>query len=77
MRRITQTLAVLLLLLGAATGFAQTYTGTVTGIVSDEQGGALPGATVTLAGKTGSRTSVTDAKGAEAEGEDDVQEEAA
>ena len=63
MRRITQTLAVLLLLLGAATGFAQTYTGTVTGVVSDEQGGALPGATVTLVGKTGSRTSVTDAKG--------------
>ena len=49
----------------AATGLAsaQTYTGTVTGIVSDEQGGALPGASVTLTGKTGARTSVTDARG--------------
>src|SRR5262245_11149573 len=63
MRRITHVLAVFLLLLGAATGFAQTYTGTVAGTVNDEQGGVLPGATVTLAGKTGSRSSVTDAKG--------------
>src|SRR5262249_1746621 len=52
------------LLLGCATGaLAQTYTGTVTGIVKDEQGGVLPGATVTAAGKAGSKTSPTDATG--------------
>ncbi len=42
---------------------AQTLTGTVTGKVTDEQGGVLPGVTVTLTGKTGSQTQVTDAKG--------------
>ena len=36
----------------------------MTGIVKDEQGGVLPGVTVTLTGKTGSRTAVTDAEGA-------------
>ena len=42
---------------------AQTLTGTVAGKVTDEQGGVLPGVTVTLTGKTGSQTQVTDAKG--------------
>lgn len=42
---------------------AQTLTGTVSGRVLDEQGGVLPGVTVTLTGKTGSQTQVTDAKG--------------
>jgi hypothetical protein len=49
---------------GAVGVSAQTYTGTVTGVVSDEQGGALAGASVRLTGKAGSRTAVTDAKGA-------------
>ena len=40
-------LAVLLTVMGAAPGFAQTGLATVTGIVSDEQGGVLPGVTVT------------------------------
>jgi hypothetical protein len=63
MRTLTRSLAILLLLLAAVSVQAQSLTGTVTGTVTDEQGGALPGATVTLTGKTGSRTSVTDAKG--------------
>ncbi len=46
---------------GAAS--AQTLTGTLTGKVTDEQGGVLPGVTVTLTGKTGSQTQVSDAKG--------------
>ena len=35
----------------------------MTGTVKDEQGGVLPGVTVTLTGKTGSRTAVTDTEG--------------
>jgi hypothetical protein len=42
---------------------AQTLTGTLSGKVSDEQGGVLPGVTVTLTGRTGSQTQVSDAKG--------------
>jgi hypothetical protein len=42
---------------------AQTLTGTVSGKVTDEQGGVLPGVTVTLTGRTGSLTQVTDARG--------------
>jgi len=48
---------------GAAAG-AQTSTGTIVGRVVDEQDGALPGATVTVLGKTGLRTQITDARGA-------------
>jgi outer membrane receptor protein involved in Fe transport len=42
---------------------AQSLTGALAGQVKDEQGGALPGANVTLSGKTGSRTAVSDASG--------------
>ncbi len=63
MRTFTRSLALVLLVLVAATARAQTYTGSVTGTVADEQGGALPGATVTLFGKTGSRTTSTDTEG--------------
>ncbi len=63
MKAITRSLAALAVVLAAAAAHAQTYTGTVSGVVRDEQGGVLPGATVTLAGKTGARTAVTDAKG--------------
>jgi hypothetical protein len=63
MKGITRSFALLLMLLAAATAGAQSFSGTVTGVVTDEQAGALPGATVTLTGKTGSRTTVSDAKG--------------
>ncbi len=63
MRALTRSLAVLLLLLGAATAHAQTFAGSVTGTVTDEQGGTLPGVTVTLFGKTGSKTTVTESDG--------------
>ena len=63
MKALTRSLILLLLVLAAATAGAQSFSGTVSGTVTDEQGGALPGATVTLSGKTGSRTTVTDAKG--------------
>jgi hypothetical protein len=42
---------------------AQTLTGTIAGRAVDPQGGALPGVTVTLTGKTGAQTQVTDAVG--------------
>ena len=60
----TKTLLVVLLILAAtASAFAQSLTGSVEGIVKDESGGALPGASVTLTGKTGARSAVTDAAG--------------
>jgi hypothetical protein len=54
------TLLVAFVACGAA---AQTLTGTISGRVTDEQGGVLPGVTVTLTGKTGSQTQPTDSKG--------------
>jgi hypothetical protein len=62
MRRLTVFVA-LLLLVGGAVASAQSLTGTITGKVTDEQGGVLPGVTVTLTGRTGSQVSVTDEKG--------------
>jgi hypothetical protein len=59
----TLTRAFAFLLFCASIAFGQSFSGTVTGLVTDEQGGALPGATVTLSGKAGARTAVTDAKG--------------
>ena len=52
-----------LLLVVAAVASAQTQTGTITGRVVDQQGGVLPGVTVTLMGGQGSQTQVTDDKG--------------
>jgi hypothetical protein len=54
----------LLLLVAALPAAAQSLVGTVEGVVKDEQGGVLPGVTVTLIGKTGNRTAVTNAEGA-------------
>jgi hypothetical protein len=50
------------LLLAGGAG-AQTLTGTVSGRVTDEQGGVLPGATVTVTGRTGSQARPTDPRG--------------
>jgi hypothetical protein len=52
-----------LLVAVAASGAAQTLTGSITGAVKDEQGGVLPGVTVTLSGAQGTRTTVTEADG--------------
>jgi hypothetical protein len=61
---MTKALTLLLLLAVAAVPVAaQSLTGTVAGTIKDEQGGALPGVTVTLAGKTGSKTATTGADG--------------
>jgi hypothetical protein len=53
----------LLLLIATLPVAAQSLTGIVTGTVLDDQGGVLPGATVTLVGKAGSRSTTTDAEG--------------
>jgi hypothetical protein len=61
MRRLA--ILALLLLVAALPAAAQSLTGTIAGDVKDQQGGLLPGVTLTLIGKTGSRTSTTDAEG--------------
>jgi hypothetical protein len=63
MRNIFKLLALLLLVAVAVPAAAQSLTGTVSGTVKDEQGGALPGVAVTLTGKTGAKTAVTGADG--------------
>ena len=47
-----------------ATLSAQSFSGVVAGVVKDEQGGVLPGVSVQLIGKTGSRDTTTDMGGA-------------
>ncbi len=63
MKAFTRSLALLLVVLSTAPAGAQTFAGFVTGTVTDEQGGTLPGVTVTLFGKTGSKTTVTESDG--------------
>jgi hypothetical protein len=60
--RITLLIA-LVALLAAVGASAQTQTGTIVGRIVDEQGGVVPGVTVTLVGGQGSQTQVTDEKG--------------
>src|SRR5207237_2575071 len=65
MDRLFRTAAVLLLAaLVAAPALAQTMTGLITGTSKDEQGAVLPGVTVTLTGKQGTQTQVSDTTGA-------------
>lgn len=45
-------------------GIAQSLTGSMGGVISDVQAGVLPGVTVTLTGRSGSRSTVTDGRGA-------------
>ncbi|HYN20860.1 MAG TPA: carboxypeptidase-like regulatory domain-containing protein, partial [Thermoanaerobaculia bacterium] len=52
-----------LLLLPGAAGFAQSQSGSLHGTVSDEQGTALPGVSVTLSGQGASATQTTDEQG--------------
>jgi hypothetical protein len=63
MRRIAVALAVILVVATAVPLFAQSA-GAVEGLVRDEQGGVLPGVTVSLTGKRGTSSTVTDAAGA-------------
>ena len=65
MRTLRLTAIALLAVLVAATGFAQGTTGTVTGSITDDQGLALPGVTVTATNTaTGlSRTATSDSSG--------------
>lgn len=62
MRRLF--MAVAALLLAATTVSAQLATGSITGTVQDEQGGVLPGVTVTLQGTDRTTSAVTDEAGA-------------
>jgi hypothetical protein len=64
MQKVFRTAAALLLAaMVAAPALAQTLTGSIMGTVKDEQGAVLPGVTVTLTGKQGSKTQVTDGEG--------------
>ena len=64
MSKLFRTAAALLLAATvAAPAMAQTLTGSITGTVKDEQGAVLPGVTVTLTGKQGTQTQVTEATG--------------
>ena len=61
--KLFRTLALLGLFAATSPVLAQSLTGTVSGVVKDQQGGVLPGATVSLLGKTGAVTAVTSADG--------------
>jgi outer membrane receptor protein involved in Fe transport len=63
MRLLKTCLVLALAFLAAGPLEAQSLTGSIKGVVRDEQGGALPGTSVTLTGKTGARTAVSDAQG--------------
>jgi hypothetical protein len=63
MKVIARVVALLVLLAVSVPAGAQSLTGTVAGTVKDEQGGALPGVTITLTGKTGSKTTTTETNG--------------
>src|SRR5436190_7779698 len=52
-----------LVLIGAAPALAQIQSGTISGTVTDEQGGVLPGVNVTVQGVDATQTFVTDATG--------------
>jgi hypothetical protein len=64
MRRFAVLAVILLALTGSVSvAMAQSQTGTITGQVTDEQGAVLPGVTVTLTGRQGTQTVVTDERG--------------
>ena len=56
-------MALLLALVGASAASAQETTGTLTGKLTDTQGLAVPGATVTVNGPQGSKSFTTDGDG--------------
>jgi hypothetical protein len=61
MRKVLLLLALCLTV--AVPALAQVQSGTIAGIVRDEQGGVLPGVTVSLAGPDRTATFVTEADG--------------
>jgi hypothetical protein len=65
MQTPVRTIVALLLaaLVASPSAEAQSLTGSVHGIVKDEQGAVLPGVTMTLTGRTGTQQTVTDANG--------------
>jgi carboxypeptidase family protein len=64
MKKFTLLAFVLLALVGGAgMALSQSLTGTVTGQVMDEQGAVLPGVMVTLSGRQGSQSTITDERG--------------
>ena len=64
MKQVLRTAAMLLLAAIVATpALAQSLTGSITGVIKDEQGAVLPGVSVTLTGKQGATTQVTDSNG--------------
>ncbi|MEO7271404.1 MAG: carboxypeptidase-like regulatory domain-containing protein, partial [Vicinamibacterales bacterium] len=63
-RRFRSALGVWMILLGLTSLVAaQTLTGTVAGVLKDEQGAVVPGATVTLTGPRGPQEQVSDSEG--------------
>ena len=62
MKRMVKALTLFLALV-AVPAATQTLVGSVTGTVKDQQGGALPGVTVSLIGKTGTKTTTTETDG--------------
>ena len=62
MKRVTVFVALLLLIAGTGAATAQSLTGTIAGKILDEQGGVLPGVTLTLTGRTGSQVTFSDEK---------------
>lgn len=63
MKRLWISVAAVMLALLAQSGFAQGARGSIYGSVKDDTGAALPGASVTLSGPFGSRSTTTDAGG--------------
>src|SRR4051812_36358548 len=62
-KRALQCVAIAALLALAMPAFAQETTGSVRGRISDAQGLAVPGATVTVTGPQGAKTTTTDSEG--------------
>jgi hypothetical protein len=63
MKKLLVLAALLIAALAAGPVLAQSLVGSVEGTVTDEQGGVLPGVTVTLSGKMGAKTAVTGVDG--------------
>ena len=63
MKPLVKGIIAALLLFAATPASAQTFVGSVSGVVKDQQQAAVPGVTVTLTGKTGARSTTTDSTG--------------